>query len=87
MKPEGGATQFRESDDPIVVVKQPADDLHGDMRRGENRLKALFAGGSRQKSGGEGVNTGVIQNPREASDQKAEKKKLQPTVPEAGRKP
>ena len=38
-KPEGGARPYRESEEPIVVVKQPAEDLHGDMRRGENGLK------------------------------------------------
>jgi len=39
-KSEGGAMPHRESEEPIVAVKQPADDLHGDMRRGENGLKA-----------------------------------------------
>jgi len=49
-KPEGGARQLGDSDDPIVAVKQPAEDLHGDMRRGENRMKALF---KRRKPGRE----------------------------------
>jgi hypothetical protein len=39
-KSEGGALPHRESEEPIVAVKQPAEDLHGDMRRGENGLKA-----------------------------------------------
>ena len=28
------------ADEPVVVVKRPAEDLHGDMRRGENGTKA-----------------------------------------------
>ena len=40
-KLEGGARPYGESDEPIVVVKRPAEDLYGDMRRGENRLEVL----------------------------------------------
>ena len=46
--------QSRESDDPIVAVKQPAEDLHGDMRRGENRMEVHFAGKSRQRAKAKG---------------------------------
>lgn len=49
-KPEGGAKPLRESDEPIVAVKQPAEDLHGDMRRGENGMKAP---GRRESAGKE----------------------------------
>jgi hypothetical protein len=36
-KPRGEVTRPWVADEPVVVVKRPAVDLHGDMRRGENR--------------------------------------------------
>jgi hypothetical protein len=39
-KPRGEVTRPGVADEPVVVVKRPADDLHGDMRRGENRTSA-----------------------------------------------
>ena len=47
--------QDRESEEPIVAVKRPAEDLHGDMRRGENRTKA-FESAVAGENGGEGGN-------------------------------
>jgi hypothetical protein len=38
-EPRGEVTRSGVSDEPIVIVKRSADDLHGDMRRGENRAK------------------------------------------------
>ena len=48
-KPRGEVRRPGVADEPVVVVKRPAVDLHGDMRRGENRLEALFVGESRQE--------------------------------------
>lgn len=39
-KPRGEVTCPGVADEPVVVVKRPAEDLHGDMRRGENRAEA-----------------------------------------------
>jgi hypothetical protein len=39
-KPRGEETRPGVADEPVVVVKRPAADLHGDMRRGENRTPA-----------------------------------------------
>jgi len=36
---KGGVTHPGESEEPIVVVKRTAVDLHGDMWRGENRAQ------------------------------------------------
>lgn len=38
-KPRGEVRRAWVADEPVVVVKRPADDLHGDMRRGENRTQ------------------------------------------------
>ena len=49
----------RVADEPVVVVKHPADDLHGDMRRGENGMEVRSQIGSWKGNdrGDEGVNT------------------------------
>jgi hypothetical protein len=39
-KPRGEVRRTGVTDEPVVVVKRPAVDLHGDMRRGENRTAA-----------------------------------------------
>ena len=39
-KPRGEVRRPGVADEPVVVVKRSAEDLHGDMRRGENRTQA-----------------------------------------------
>jgi len=39
-KPRGEVMRSGVADEPVVVVKRSAEDLHGDMRRGENRAEA-----------------------------------------------
>ena len=39
-KPRGELMRSGVADEPVVVVKRSAVDLHGDMRRGENRTQA-----------------------------------------------
>ncbi len=39
-KPRGEVTRSGVAEEPVVVVKRPAEDLHGDMRGGENRMKS-----------------------------------------------
>ena len=39
-KPRGEVMRSGVAEEPVVVVKRPAEDLHGDMRGGENRMEA-----------------------------------------------